>query len=78
MSLLLNKIDFIKIDVEKMEIDVLQGARGIIATYRPDIFIEIMNENISEFQNFLKKIGYSVKKQFNYVNAINFYIVPNQ
>ena len=77
-ELIINKIDFIKIDVEKMEIDVLQGAQGIIASYRPDIYIEIMNENISEFQKFLKKIGYIVKKQFNYVNAINFYIVPNQ
>jgi FkbM family methyltransferase len=77
-ELIINKIDFIKIDVEKMEIDVLQGAQGIIASYRPDIYIEIMNENISEFQKFLKKIGYIVKKQFNYVNAINYYIVPHQ
>jgi FkbM family methyltransferase len=75
---IMHKIDFIKIDVEKMEIDVLQGARGIIATYHPDIFIEIMNENINEFHNFLKQIGYSVKKQFNNVNAINYYIVPNE
>jgi FkbM family methyltransferase len=76
-ELIIHKIDFIKIDVEKMEMDVLQGARGIIATYHPDIFIEIMNENTNEFQNFLKQIGYSIKKQFNYVNAINYYIVPN-
>ena len=76
-ELIHEKIDFIKIDVEKMEMDVLEGAQGIIAAYRPAIFIEVMNENIPNFMVFLKKISYHIKKQFLYVNAVNFYIVPD-
>ncbi len=75
-ELIHEKIDFIKIDVEKMELDVLEGTKKLIAAHHPDIFIEIMNENISAFEVFLKKIGYHIQKKFPYVNAVNYYIVP--
>ncbi len=34
------RVDFIKIDVEGAEFDVLQGARGILARFRPRILFE--------------------------------------
>lgn len=76
-ELITEKVSFIKIDVENMEMDVLTGAQGLIKAYRPDIFIEIMNKNIPEFLDFLKKIGYQVRKEFKYVNAVNYYIVSD-
>jgi FkbM family methyltransferase len=76
-ELIHEKIDFIKIDVENMEMDLLEGAQGIVAAYRPHIFIEVMNKNISDFELFLQKIDYRIKKKFVYVNAVNYFIAPD-
>lgn len=76
-ELIHEKIDFIKIDVENMEMDLLEGTQGIVAAYRPDIFIEVMNKNISDFEVFLNKMGYRIRKKFVYVNAVNYFIVPD-
>lgn len=35
------KVDFLKIDVDGNEFDVLQGARGTLATHKPKILIEL-------------------------------------
>jgi FkbM family methyltransferase len=77
-ELINEKLSFIKIDVENMEMDALAGAQGLIEAYRPDIFIEIMNKNIPEFLDFLERIHYHSRKEFKYVNAVNFYIVPEK
>jgi hypothetical protein len=60
-----------------MEMDVLRGAENLIQKCRPDIFIEVMNKNVSEFLDFVKRIHYHVRKEFKYINAINYYIVPD-
>lgn len=39
-SLVFDKIDFLKIDVEGMELEVLDGAANIIKKYRPLIYVE--------------------------------------
>lgn len=36
-----NKIDFVKIDVEGFEYDVLKGMLGLIKKYNPSIMVEI-------------------------------------
>ena len=38
-------VDFIKIDVEGFEYDILLGAENILKTYSPTIFIEIFEQN---------------------------------
>lgn len=43
--------DILKIDVEGYEYNVLLGARNIIETYRPLIFIEVHPKFIKEFNN---------------------------
>ncbi len=35
-----DRLDFLKIDAEGLDIDVLRGARGLIAKHHPDIFVE--------------------------------------
>ena len=57
--------DFIKIDVEGFEIDVLQGMSSTIATHRPRIFVEVhqLSErpaNSNEVITFLLAAGYSL------------------
>lgn len=68
------QIDFIKIDVENMELEVLDGAMLLIDTYRPQILIEVMNSNLDEFHALISRMDYKVTKSFKYVNASNFFI----
>ena len=42
-------VDFIKIDVEVMEYNVLQGAKNTIAYYRPHMLIEMQDSNMNPF-----------------------------
>lgn len=49
----------IKIDVEGMEAKVLKGARFLIDFYKPDIFVEIVDENqMNCIEPVLNKMGY--------------------
>ena len=40
-----NKIDFVKIDVEGMEVDVIKGGMNFFKKYKPTIWVEIWDEN---------------------------------
>jgi len=64
-KLQLERIDFIKIDVEGLEQNVLQGMRGVIDTYQPIIFCEIYkgtnsNEHPEETIRLIANRGYEV------------------
>lgn len=50
--------DFLKIDTEGSEIDVILGAKETIKKYRPFISVEATN-NISDMEKLLKSWGYS-------------------
>jgi len=56
----LKRVDFIKIDVEGMELEVLQGASGIIARHRPQMLIEVIKSDSAQLQAFLAAAGYKV------------------
>ena len=58
-----HRIDFLKIDVEGMEIDVLEGLKMTIAEQRPRIFIEVDNCNVGKF--------------FEWTTINNYYIVAS-
>lgn len=51
------KVDFIKIDVEGMDLDVLQGATNIIKKYKPIIFIEHSDNRKSIMQEIIDYLG---------------------
>ena len=58
---MINKLKFIKIDVEGMEIDVLKGAKDIISKFKPIMYIE--NDRIeksSELIELLFSYGYKL------------------
>lgn len=42
----LSRIDFIKIDTEGYELNVLMGGKELIKRFRPTIFIEVIDENL--------------------------------
>jgi FkbM family methyltransferase len=52
--------DFIKIDVEGAELHVIDGLRSLIGRCRPDMFIEVGNENLEQFQTRIDELSYEV------------------
>ena len=68
-SLLLKEVegvDMIKIDVEGMELDVLDGAKEILKKYKPIIYIEAgTNREFDGIVNYLKQYHYKPMYRFN-------------
>lgn len=71
------RIDFIKMDVEGMEIRALKGLMATINANRPTMFIEVDNVNRDEFLETIKSIDYSIATQFRrYPQNENFLVIP--
>ena len=52
----LNRVDFIKIDVEGMDIDVLNGASEVLKKFNPYILIEHSKDSVSSNAEVIKEI----------------------
>jgi FkbM family methyltransferase len=71
----INKIDFIKVDVEGYEFEVLSGALNTLKSQKPKLFIELDDKNLrsqgssaKELLTFLEELNYSItdsNKQFS-------------
>lgn len=61
-SLNLNQIDFIKIDVEGMELDVLKGGIETIKKFKPVLLVEHAKGNKREIKKFINSfnVGYEI------------------
>ena len=59
-SLELTRVDFIKIDVEGMELEVLEGASQTISKTRPILMIEIIKVDRRLVEENLNKLGYII------------------
>jgi hypothetical protein len=59
-SLDLNRLDFIKVDVEGMEISVLQGGVKTIEKYRPLCWIEYWKIDKNQIKDFFQKLNYNM------------------
>jgi FkbM family methyltransferase len=75
-ALITGPVDFIKIDVEGMELDVLAGATRIVAGSRPKIMIEVFRHHIPRFEQWLNLNQYRVAHRVEYVHAVNLMIEP--
>lgn len=67
---LTKKIDFIKIDVEGMEMAVLHGARNIISQHQPLMLIEAFGNNYHQVSEFLYDLGYKKIKDYPHYNYL--------
>jgi len=54
------RVDFIKIDVEGMEIAALSGLRATLARCRPKLFVEVDHTNRPAFDALVARLGYRV------------------
>ena len=68
-----NKIDWLLIDVEGFEVNVLNGAINILRKYSPKIIIEVFHHNIDKVNEILRNEGYSITHLFD----IYYYAVKN-
>ncbi len=59
-SLNVKRLDFMKIDVEGMEEDVLAGAKVSIKKYKPIMMIETIKSDKENIENFLDNSGYNI------------------
>jgi FkbM family methyltransferase len=75
-SVISGPVDFLKVDVEGMEMSVLAGSQRLIAQSRPLIFIEIANRNTMAFCDWLNTAGYEVARIFTDKGHANYLIAP--
>ena len=59
---MINKLDFLKMDVQGAELDILKGACVSIARFRPKIFLEASEgwSNVNEIYSYLSDMNYTV------------------
>lgn len=69
--------NFIKIDVEGMEMSVLAGLSGMLERCRPIFFVEVDNGNRADFLRWVEDNNYAARARFRrYRGNENFLIVP--
>lgn len=56
----IKKINFVKIDVEGYELNVLNGMNNILINDNPTLFIEINSQDYHDTLNFLKNMNYNI------------------
>jgi FkbM family methyltransferase len=54
----LNDVDFVKIDVEGHEVEVLKGAVATLEKWRPMVLIELKQEHVQEVDAWFRKLDY--------------------
>lgn len=69
-------VDFIKVDVDGMEMEVLEGCRGLIARDRPKIMIEVQNELKERFHAFIREYDYTIEHEIVRPVDTNYFIKP--
>ena len=71
------EVDFIKLDVEGFELPVLRGLERTIAAYRPALFVEIQNDNVAAFAEWVTAHRYQVVERIRrYQSCENFMLLP--
>lgn len=65
-----DNIDFVKIDVESFEYNLLLGAKKTLAKHSPIIFIEIFDELYDKVNRLLNELGYHQVEEISHTNYL--------
>ena len=72
------RIDFLKMDVEGMEMLALRGLEQTLRTTRPAIYLEIEHVNRAEFADWMARLGYGIAVEGRrFKHNQNLLIIPN-
>jgi len=71
----LNRVDWIKIDVEGAEYEVLLGLEETLSRFKPIIIVEIWSQNMAKVKAFLKKHRYRIIKLSEFGHAQSQYYI---
>lgn len=79
-SFALSDVDFIKIDVEGFELNVLRGGARTIETCRPACLVEVDKSNIESLTEFFRERGYSAHAEWRGVtlSSQNLLFAPDE
>ena len=77
-GLISGRVDFMKIDVEGMEMETLAGAAGLIAAQRPVLYLEVVDTAIAAFTAWIDAHDYRIKKLFPDKTHCNYFLVPRE
>ncbi len=70
-------VDFIKMDIEGMEMEALAGLAETVARWRPAIFAEIETDHLNHFALWMQTFRYRLAEQFTrHSGRTNYLIVP--
>lgn len=72
--LLKEPFNFIKIDVDSMEMEALEGGLNYIKDHQPKIMIEVLHQLKAPFEEFLKKVSYRIIAQHDRSQYSNYLI----
>jgi FkbM family methyltransferase len=75
-QIVVDEVDFMKIDVDGIEIEALTGAKQLIKRCQPRIMIEIARERERPFRAFLDEVGYRVVADIDRSLHKNYLIEP--
>jgi FkbM family methyltransferase len=70
-------VDFIKIDVEGMELEVLAGIDATLTRRRPTLYVEVEHKNRRDFDLLIAKLNYKIIQSFSrYETNENVLVAP--
>jgi len=77
-DLVTGRVDFLKIDVEGMEMEALAGAAALVAAQHPILYVEVVDERVAEFMGWVDANGYCVEKLFPDKTHCNYLLIPRE
>lgn len=69
----LQRLDFLKLDVEGMEVEVLRGARATLERCKPIVMAELIKTDRAQLLAFLEGLGYEAITEGMGINALAFH-----